>query len=121
MGVIIKTSELAYNLTLFIYLIVLIFSGEVYIFVHFCVFQIPLGMVHLVLHNWGEHERAPHRRPKHVKICIYVCTYLCLCQRLIQIVLNPIATLYDNGLSGRVQNSSRASNYPCMPPCASAN
>ena len=33
--------------------------------------------------NWGEHERAPHRRDKHEKICIimyvcmYVCTYVC--------------------------------------------
>ena len=25
---------------------------------------------------WGEHERAPHRRPKHVKICSYVCMYV---------------------------------------------
>ena len=27
--------------------------------------------------NWGEHERAPHRRDKHVKICMYVCIYVC--------------------------------------------
>ena len=62
--------------------------------------------------NWGEHERAPHRRPKHVKICIYVCMYVCLSVSLTQISLTPIATLYDNGFSGRVQNSSRALNYP---------
>ena len=29
------------------------------------------------------------------------------------ISLTPIATLYDNGFSGRVQNSSRAFTYPC--------
>ena len=62
--------------------------------------------------NWGKHERAPHRRPKHVKICIYVC----LSVSLTQILLTPIATLYDNGFSGRVQNSSRAFNYPCHAP-----
>ena len=69
------------------------------------------------VYNWGEHERAPHRRPKHVKICIYVCMYVCmyvcLSVSLTQISLTPIATLYDNGFSGRVQNSSRAFNYPC--------
>ena len=39
--------------------------------------------------------------------------YVPMCQSLTQIVLTPIATLYDNGFSGRVQNSSRAFNYPC--------
>ena len=39
--------------------------------------------------------------------------YICLSQCLTQISLSPIATLYDNGFSGRVQNSSRAFNYPC--------
>ena len=38
--------------------------------------------------------------------------YVCLSQSLTQISLTPIATLYDNGFSGRVQNSSRAFNYP---------
>ena len=28
--------------------------------------------VHKVYY-WGEHERAPHRQAKHVKICMYVC------------------------------------------------
>ena len=28
--------------------------------------------------NWGEHEQAPHRRAKHVKICMYVCLSVCL-------------------------------------------
>ena len=37
---------------------------------------------------------------------------VCLCQSLTQISLTPIATLYDNGFSGRVQNTSRAFNYP---------
>ena len=27
--------------------------------------------------NWGEHERAPHRRAKHEKICMYLCMYVC--------------------------------------------
>ena len=58
--------------------------------------------------DWGEHERAPHRRPKHVKICMSVC----LSVSLTRILLTPIATLYDNGFSGREQNSSRAFNYP---------
>ena len=53
--------------------------------------------------DWGEHERAPHTRDKHEKICMYVS--------LTQISLTPIATLYDNGFSGRVQNSSRAFSY----------
>ena len=63
--------------------------------------------------NWGEHERAPHRRAKHEKICMYACLSVCLSVSLTQIVLTPIATLYDNGFTGRVQNSSRAFNYPC--------
>ena len=37
---------------------------------------------------------------------------ICMCVSLKQISLTPIATLYDNGFSGRVQNSSRAFNYP---------
>ena len=60
-------------------------------------------------HDWGEHERAPHRRAKHVKICMHVCLSL----SLTQISLTPIATLFNNGFSGGVQNSSRAFNYPC--------
>ena len=60
-----------------------------------------------VNNNWGEHERARHRRAKHEKICMYVCMYVCilyLCMfvSLTQISLTPIATLYDNGFSGRV-------------------
>ena len=43
---------------------------------------------------------------------LYVCMSVCLSVSLTQIVLTPIATLYDNGFSGRVQNSSRAFNYP---------
>ena len=39
--------------------------------------------------------------------------YVCLSVSLTQIVLTPIATHYDNRFSGRVQNSSRAFNYPC--------
>ena len=38
--------------------------------------------------------------------------FFCVCVCLTQISLTPIATLYDNGFSGRVQNSSRAFNYP---------
>ena len=43
-------------------------------------------------------------------VCMYVAMYVCLSMNL---TLTPIATLYDNGFSGRVQNSSRAFNYPC--------
>ena len=43
-------------------------------------------------------------------VCMYVCIYLCMFVSLTQISLTPIATLYDNGFSGRVQNSSRAFN-----------
>ena len=43
---------------------------------------------------------------------MYVCMYVCMFVSLTQISLTPIATLYDNGFSGRVQNSSRAFNYP---------
>ena len=57
----------------------------------------------ICIHNWGEHERAPHRQAKHEKICMYLCMFV----SLTQISLTPIATLYDNGCSGRVQNSSR--------------
>ena len=39
--------------------------------------------------------------------------YVCMFVSLTQISLTPIATLYDNGFTGRVQNSSRAFNYPC--------
>ena len=42
-----------------------------------------------------------------------VCMSVCLSVSLTQIVLTPIATLYDNGFTDRVQNSSRAFNYPC--------
>ena len=42
-----------------------------------------------------------------------VSMYICLSVSLTQISLTPIATLYDNGFSGRVQNSSRAFIYPC--------
>ena len=52
-------------------------------------------------------------------VCMYVCMYVYLSQSLTQISLTPIATLYDNGFTGRVQNSSRAFNYPC-PGCALA-
>ena len=38
-----------------------------------------------------------------LNMCVYVCMYLCLCQSLTKISLTPIATLYDNGFSGRVQ------------------
>ena len=69
--------------------------------------------MHINMYNWGEHERAPHRRPKYVKICMYVCMYVSMCVSLTQISLTPIATLYDNGFSGRVQNSPRAFNYTC--------
>ena len=60
--------------------------------------------------NWSEHE--PHIDVLNM-LKLYVCTYLCLCQSLTQIVL-----LYDNRFSAHVQNSSRAFNYPCMS-CAS--
>ena len=63
------------------------------------------------LSSWGEHERVPHRSTQREKICIYII--LCMSVSLTQILLTPIATLYDNGFSGRVQNSSRAFNYPC--------
>ena len=42
---------------------------------------------------------------------------VCMFVSLTQISLTPIATLYDNGFSGRVQNSSRAFNYPYPWPC----
>ena len=42
--------------------------------------------------------------------------YVCMFVSLTQISLTPIATLYDNGFSGRVQNSSRAFNYPRSAP-----
>ena len=38
--------------------------------------------------------------------------YVCTCK----FDTTPIATLYHNGFSGRVQNSSRAFNYPCCAP-----
>ena len=55
--------------------------------------------------------------------------YVCMFVSLTQISLTPIATLYDNGFLGRVQNSSRAFNYPRWAPrsgrlaasCALAN
>ena len=61
--------------------------------------SVPLNLKNSVSY-WGEHERAPHRRAKREKICMYVC----LSVSLTQIVLTPIATLYDNGFAGRVQN-----------------
>ena len=70
-----------------------ILEQNVFLFVFFCVmfgmyimFQNVFILVCVLLcyvryvYNWGEHERAPHRRPKHVKICMYmyVCMYLCV-------------------------------------------
>ena len=40
--------------------------------------------------------------------------YVSMCVSLTQISLTPMATLYDNGFSGRVQNSSRAFNYHAL-------
>ena len=57
---------------------------------------------------WGEHEQVPHRSTQREKFCMYVCMYLCMFVSLKQISLTPIATLYVNGFSGRVQNLSRA-------------
>ena len=39
----------------------------------------------------------------YVYVCMYVCMYLCMFVSLTQISLTPIATLYDNGFSGRVR------------------
>ena len=42
-------------------------------------------------------------------VCMYLAMYVCKFDTI------SLATLYDNGFSGRVrvQNSSRAFNYPC--------
>ena len=69
----------------------------------------------IYIHIIGASMSEPHIDQLNGKksVCIYVCMYVCLSQSLTQISLTLIATLYDNGFSGRVQNSSRAFNYPC--------
>ena len=56
-------------------------------------FDTELDFSNKIGYDWGEHERALHRRAKHVKICMYVCSYVCLSLSLTQISLTPIATL----------------------------
>ena len=46
-----------------------------------------------------------------IYLCMYVCMYVCMFVSLTKISLTPIATLYDNGFSGRVQNSTCAFNF----------
>ena len=68
----------------------------------------------------GASMSEPHIDEINMKnsVCISVSMYVCLSQSLIQISLTPIATLYYNGFSGRVQNSSRAFIYPRSALCA---